>query len=210
MRVRQDPAWCCAGLGRQGGHSRLHSVRRCLISVLSSAHLLSNQSPLQWDDIPDALPGSSAVVRSFGGASQPSGGSSDGSSSSGASSACTDKQPNGGWKGADGGGSLAHSCWPWAVCHLLAGMLCWARLPASPSCQLDHAPGRNVPPRMPSFPRHPPAADGTTCTQKKSWGQCSEAWMKQADWCAATCEWQSAGVCVSRRRQVPGAPCDVL
>lgn len=30
-------------------------------------------------------------------------------------------------------------------------------------------------------------ADGTTCAQKKLWGQCSQSWMAQAGWCALTC-----------------------
>lgn len=74
--------------------------------------LLSWQPPFQlpalplpqWDDIPDALPGSSAVVRNFGGPSQPSSGGASGGSPS---SSCTDKEPNGGW-------------WPGAVDAVLA------------------------------------------------------------------------------------------
>lgn len=61
--------------------------------LLLTPFLCAPPTPPQWDDIPDALPGSSAVVRSFGGASQPSDGGSGGSSSS---SSCTDKPPNGG------------------------------------------------------------------------------------------------------------------
>lgn len=30
-------------------------------------------------------------------------------------------------------------------------------------------------------------ADGSTCSQKKLWGQCSAAWMAAQGWCAATC-----------------------
>jgi hypothetical protein len=29
--------------------------------------------------------------------------------------------------------------------------------------------------------------DGTTCAQKKSWGQCDASWMLSADWCDYTC-----------------------
>lgn len=41
-----------------------------------------------------------------------------------------------------------------------------------------------APPAPPSVP-HP--ADGSTCAQKKSWGQCSADWLVKAGWCAATC-----------------------
>ncbi len=41
-------------------------------------------------------------------------------------------------------------------------------------------------PLLPTFLPFP-TADGTTCAQKKLWGQCSQSWMAQAGWCALTC-----------------------
>ncbi|PRW44355.1 G8 domain-containing [Chlorella sorokiniana] len=131
----------------------------------------------QWDDIPDALPGSSAVVRSFGGASQTSGGGNDGGSSS-SSSSCTDKQPTDGttcaqkksW-GQCSESWMKQADWCAATCGRCTPQASSATTATTPTgtC-MDAQPG-----------------DGTTCAQKKLWGQCSQSWMAQAGWCALTC-----------------------
>ena len=114
--------------------------------------------PPQPNDIPDALP--SIPARAMTNAS------SEGT-------ACFDVQPNG-------------------RCQLLE--LHRAALALGIVCKVQHAGATASAPHSQMYQAHLPpprpaaaCADGTTCAQKQSWGQCSASWMLQSGWCAATC-----------------------
>ena len=114
--------------------------------------------PPQPNDIPDALP--SIPARAMTNAS------SEGT-------ACFDVQPNG-------------------RCQLLE--LHRAALALGIACKVQHAGATASAPHSQMYQAHLPpprpaaaCADGTTCAQKQSWGQCSASWMLQSGWCAATC-----------------------
>lgn len=61
---------------------------------------------------------------------------------------------------------------------VMTGMRCSPDAPQPPCSRLCGAPPRPAP---------APPADGSTCVQKKAWGQCGADWMATANWCAATC-----------------------
>ena len=154
--------WCSVG-GWSSWRSLLPlpQQERTISGCLAPASLdtrLPLCPPPQPNDIPDAPPSIPARAKT---------------NASSEGTACFDVQPNG-------------------RCQLLE--LHCAALALGIVCKVQHAGATASAPHSQVYQAYLPSprpdaacADGTTCAQKQSWGQCSASWMLQSGWCAATC-----------------------